>query len=154
MDLYLLSQIFVILSIILLGVTYFLKNKTQILILCIFYCVFYGIHYLLLGALTGSMMNLVSLIRNYCFFRNSKKNKKNSKIMLVFLVLIAIIFCFITYKDVFCIISLIASIISTYSIWQDNIKVYKVLAIPVSICFLIYAVHINSILAIIMSCRN
>lgn len=146
---YLLSQIFVILAIIILAITYFLKDKTKILILCLIYCIFYGVHYLLLGAITGAMMNLVSLIRNYWFFRNSKNNKKNSKLVLIILLLISIIFGIITYKDMFSIISIIASLISTYSIWQDDVKLYKILAIPVSICFTVYAIHINSLVAII-----
>lgn len=149
MSLYLVSQIFVIVSIILLGLTYFLKDKTKILVLCLFYCIFYGLHYLMLGALTGMMMNLVSFIRNYYFYKNSKKNQKNSILILIILSSISLMFCAITYEDAFSIISMIASILSTYSIWQDDIRLYKILAIPVSICFIIYAFHINSIAAII-----
>jgi len=149
MSLYLLSQIFVIIATLILGITYFLKDKVKIMVLCLFYCLFYGIHYLLLGAFTGTMMNMVSFIRNFWFFQNSKKNKKNSKLVLIILFAISIISCIFTYKDIFSIVSLIASILSTYSVWQDNVKLYKILAIPVSICFLIYAIHINSIFAII-----
>lgn len=149
MSLYLISQIFVIIATLILGITYFLKDKVKILILCLFYCLFYGVHYLLLGAFTGSLMNLVSFIRNFWFFRNSKKNKKNGKLLLIILVSISVISCIITYKDIFSIVSMTASILSTYSIWQDNIKVYKILAIPVSICFVLYSIHINSIVAII-----
>ena len=147
-DLYLLSQICVIISVIILGTTYFLKDKVKILILCLVYCIFYGIHYLLLGAITGSLMNLISFLRNLCFYRNSKKSKKNSKVVLYVLFLITCFFCIISYDDVFSLISLTASLLSTYSIWQDNVKIYKFLAIPVSICFIIYAFHINSVVAI------
>lgn len=146
---YVLSQVFVIIATILLGITYFLKSKVKILSLCILYNIFYGIHYLLLGALTGSMMNIVSLIRNIIFFLNGKKGKENKLIYLIILSLISIIFCIITYKNLFSIISLSASILSTYSVWQDNIFKYKIIAIPVSICFLIYALHIKSLFAII-----
>ena len=149
MNTYVVSQIFVIIAILLLGATYFFKDKVKILIFCLLYCVFYGIHYLLLGALTGSMMNLVSFIRNLWFFRNCKKNIKNSKFVLIMLMFISTMFCVITYKDSFSLVSLGASLLSTYSIWQDNVSLYKILAIPVSICFIIYSVHINSIMAII-----
>lgn len=148
-DLYLLSQICVIISVIILGTTYFLKDKVTILILCLIYCVFYGIHYLLLGAITGSLMNIISFLRNLWFFRNSKRNKKNSKLVLYILFFISSVFCIISYSDVFSLVSLIASLLSTYSIWQDNVKIYKFLAVPVSICFIIYAIHIGSVVAII-----
>lgn len=149
MSLYLLSQICVIISIILLSATYFLKDKGKILVLCLIYNVFYGVHYLLLGAVTGSFMNIVSFLRNYWFYRNSKRKKKNSKVVLYALFLISSVFCIISYDDVFSLVSLTASLLSTYSIWQDNVKIYKVLSVPVSICFIIYAVHINSVVAII-----
>jgi len=149
MNLYLLSQICVIISICIMSATYFLKDKGKILGLCLIYCIFYGIHYLLLGAITGTCMNLVSFIRNYWFYRNSKKKKKNSELVLYTLFLISSIFCIISYDDVFSLVSLTASMLSTYSIWQDNVKIYKFIAVPVSICFIIYAIHINSIVAVI-----
>ena len=34
----------------------------------ILYSLFYGIHYLLLNALTGFLMNMVSIIRNIVFY--------------------------------------------------------------------------------------
>lgn len=148
-DLYLLSQICVIISVVILGATYFLKNKGKILILCLIYCIFYGIHYLLLGAFTGSLMNIISFLRNLWFYKNSKRNKKNSKLVLYILFFISSVFCIISYSDVFSLISLTASLLSTYSIWQDNVKIYKLLSIPVSICFIIYAFHIGSVVALI-----
>jgi hypothetical protein len=149
MDLYLLSQICVVISIILLGSTYFFKSKEKILGLCLIYNIFYGIHYLLLGAFTGTCMNLVSFIRNYWFYRNSKKGRKNSEAVLYTLFIISSVSCIFTYDDVFSLISLTASLLSTYSVWQDNVKLYKFIAIPVSICFIIYAVHLNSVVAVI-----
>lgn len=149
MNLYLLSQICVIISIILLGATYFFKDKEKILGLCLIYNIFYGIHYLLLGAVTGTCMNLVSFIRNLWFYRNSKKSKKNSEVVLYTLFLISSVSCVFTYDDVFSLVSLTASFLSTYSIWQDNTKIYKFISIPVSVCFIVYAIHLSSFVAIV-----
>lgn len=149
MDKYLLSQISVIIATIFIAFTYFSKDRRKILILFILYSIFYGIHYLLLDALTGFFMNIVSIIRNFIFFRHEIKNKKNSKLFLIILFLIIIFFTIYSYKDVFSIISMFASITSTYSIWQKNLKIYRILSILVSIFFIIYAIHIKSLLAII-----
>lgn len=149
MDLYLLSQVCVVISILILGTTYFVKSKEKILGLCLIYNIFYGVHYLLLGAVTGTCMNLVSFIRNLWFYRNSKKGIKNNEAVLYTLFIISSVSCIFTYDDVFSLISLTASLLSTYSIWQDNVKIYKFIAIPVSICFIIYAIHLNSVVAIV-----
>lgn len=149
MNNYLLSQILVILATIFISVTYFEKRRKNILILFIFYSILYGIHYLLLGALTGFFMNMVSIVRNIIFYRHEKRKQENSICFLLVLFIIIIVFGIFSYKDMFSIISMSASLISTYSVWQKNIKVYRYLAVVVSICFIIYAIHINSLFAII-----
>lgn len=149
MNNYLISQGLVILATIFISVTYFEKNRKNILILFISYSVLYGIHYLLLSALTGFFMNMVSIGRNIIFYRHEKKKQENSIYFLIILFIIIILFGVFSYNDMFSIISMSASLLSTYSIWQRNIKVYRVLAIIVSICFIIYAIHINSLFAII-----
>lgn len=149
MNYYLLSQIIVIVATIFIAFTYFIKNRKKILILFILYSIFYGIHYLLLNATTGFLMNLVSIIRNIIFYKQEINNKQNSKIFLVVLFSIIILFTLCSYKDYYSLISMSASLISTYSIWQKNPIIYRILAVIVSICFIIYAIHINSVFAII-----
>ena len=146
---YILSQVFALLATIFIGCTYFVNDKTKVLILCLLYCVFYGTHYLLLGAMTGFLVTLISFIRNIIFYINSKKRRKNSKIILGSLILISIISGIFSYKSIFSIITIIASIISTYSVWQDNVKLYKILALPVGLCYLLYGIYINSYASII-----
>ena len=149
MNYYLLSQIIVIVATIFIAFTYFIKNRKKILILFILYSIFYGIHYLLLNATTGFLMNLVSIIRNIIFYKQEINNKQNSKIFLVVLFSIIILFTLCSYKDYYSLISMSASLISTYSIWQKSPIIYRILAVIVSICFIIYAIHINSVFAII-----
>ena len=149
MNYYLLSQIIVIVATIFIAFTYFIKNRKKILILFILYSIFYGIHFLLLNATTGFLMNLVSIIRNIIFYKQEINNKQNSKIFLVVLFSIIILFTLCSYKDYYSLISMSASLISTYSIWQKNPIIYRILAVIVSICFIIYAIHINSVFAII-----
>lgn len=146
---YVVSQIFVIISSLVIGSTYFVKDKTKILYLCLIYCIFYGLHYLLLGALTGFLMTGVSFLRNLIFYYNSKKNRSNNIFILIILIEISLISGISGYQDIFSIVSICASLMSTYSIWQDNVKVYRLLSLPVSFCFVIYALHFNSIMAII-----
>ena len=149
MDKYLISQILVIIATIVISVTYVAKSKKKILIFFIIYNLFYGIHYLLLNAYTGFFMNLVSIGRNVFFFYNNSKEKENSKSILVILYLIIIGLGIYSYQDFYSLISMSASLLSTYSIWQNDIKKYRYIAIFVSIEFIIYGLHINSAFAVI-----
>lgn len=146
---YVLSQICVILAVLFLGSTYLIKNKKIILFLTIMMSIFYGLQYLFLNAITGVFMNIVSIIRSIWFYINAKKKKKNSIFVLVILLIIIIIFELLSFKNIFSILPMIATIIFTYSLWQDNIKVYRWLAIPMSISWIIYNTYSNSIFGII-----
>ncbi len=149
MNKYLISQLLVIIATIVIAFTYVSKSKKKILILFIIYNIFYGIHYLLLDAFTGFFMNLVSVGRNVFFFYNNKNEKRNGIIILMVLFSIIIGFGVYSYQDCYSLVSMSASLLSTYSVWQNNIKKYRYIAVIVSIEFIIYAVHINSLFAII-----
>lgn len=152
MDKYVYSQILVVISTVFIGCSYLAKDKKNIMLLCVIYCFFYSGHYLLLNAYTGALMSLISAARNIWFYLNAKKKRNNPKFSLLLFLLLAVIFGAVSYQDTFSIISIMASLLSTYSIWQKNVKLYRILAVPVSICFIIYAIHINSFLSILTEC--
>ncbi len=149
MDKYFISQLLVIIATFSIAITYVSKSKKKILIYFIIYNLFYGIHYLLLNAYTGFFMNLVSIGRNVFFFYNNKRNKENGIMILIVLYSIIIALGIYSYQDFYSLISMSASLLSTYSIWQNDIEKYRYIAIIVSIEFIIYGIHINSIFAII-----
>lgn len=146
---YLLSQIFVVISMICMGSTFICKEKRNILLLCVIYGVFYGAHYFLLNAMTGFFMNFVAIMRNIWFFINARRGVKNSKIVLAILIVFSLGMGFLSFQDWFSFLSIIASILSTYSVWQDKVKLYRILAVPVSLCFIIYGFHIKSLFSIV-----
>ena len=104
---YILSQIFAIISTILLGLSYFAKSKRKIMLLCVFYCLFYALHYLFLGAITGMVMTLISMGRNIWFYLVAKKGGENSYFSLILFIIVAIVGVIFTYYDYFSIISMI-----------------------------------------------
>ena len=149
MDKYLLSQILVILATIVIAFSYITKSRKKILIIMIIYNLFYGIHYLLLNAFTGFFMTLVCIGRNVFFFYNNKKEKENGIMFLIVLFSIIIGLGIYSYQDFFSLISISASLLSTYSVWQKDVKKYRYIAVIVSIEFIIYGIHINSIFSIV-----
>ena len=147
---YVLSQLLVIVSTIFIGASYLAKSKKRVMLLCVVYCIFYSSHYMLLGAYTGMVMSLISACRNIYFYYYAKRNKRNNYFSLIFFMMFAFISGIIFYQDYISIVSMSANMLSTYSIWQDNVVKYRILAIPVSLGFIIYAIHISSIFSLIM----
>ena len=74
---YIISQIFVVMAMLCLGINYLIKDKKVIMLLCVTSSCLYGTQYLLLGAISGMFMNIVGVIRDIWFYINAKKKKKN-----------------------------------------------------------------------------
>ncbi len=153
---YILSQIFIILNYVFLIITYQSKNRKSILMFNFGALAATGISYIFLYAYSGLAMVIVSIIRNIIFIVDEKKNgmqEKNSfkdYIILAILYAISIVSAIYTYNGFLSMMSVTATMLYTYSVWQKNTKTYKVLGIPISIMWLIYNIYIFSIFGIIL----
>ena len=112
--------------------------------------------YIFLSAYSGLAMTIVATIRNIIFIidekRNGKSENNNTKdyIILAILYLISVISGILTYNGILSMMSVIATMLYTYSVWQKNTKIYKILGIPVGIIWIIYNIYIFSIFGIIL----
>ena len=71
-------------------------------------------------------------------------------IILITLMVVSVITGIFTYDSIFSLFMIVASIIFTISVWQKNIKVYKILGLISSVLSLVYYIYIASIFAIIL----
>lgn len=153
---YILSQVFIIISYILLAITYQIKNRKSILILSFMSIAATGLSYLFLSAYSGLAMVIVAAIRNVIFVVDEKKNGKRltnttkDYIILAILYLISIIFAVFTYNGILSMISVVATMLYTYSVWQKNTKVYKILGLPGAVLWITYNIYIGSIFGLIL----
>lgn len=153
---YIISQIFTIISYIFLGATYYAKNRKNVLILnCIEHCS-YMMAYILLDAWSGLAMSMVALIRNILFIADEKKNgqgKKTSKAdinILIITYMICILLAIITYEEFLSLLPVISTMLYTFAVCQKDIKVYKLLGIPIEILWVAYNIYIKSLFGIIL----
>ena len=152
---YVVSQVFVVLMYVSLCSTYFLKSRSKIIVIDIIGHLFQMISFILLSGFTGVAMNVVYTIRDiYLYIANKKENDEDRRIkdaiFLTFLFVIIIASSIYTYNGVYSLFSVFATVFSTIAIWQKNTRIYKLLGIPSSVCWLSYHVYIQSILAIIL----
>ena len=152
---YILSQIFVIISYLLLGLTYLKDKRKTILIIGTCSLIALEISYFLLSAYTGVAMVTIAIIRNIIFYFGEKNGKssifyKKDIIILIILYLITLICAIYTYNGIQSLFSVLETILYTFSIWQKNPKVYRYLGIPTSISCIIYHIYIKSIFGIIL----
>ena len=61
-----------------------------------------------------------------------------------------IVFAIFTYTDFLSLMSVFATMLYTYSVWQKSTKVYKRLGAPISLIWIIYNIYIKSLFGIIL----
>ena len=71
-------------------------------------------------------------------------------IILAILYLISIAFAILTYNGILSMMSVVATMLYTFSVWQKNTKVYKLLGIPIEAIWIVYNIYIFSIFGIIL----
>lgn len=153
---YVLSQIFTILMHVLMAWTYFLKEKRRIVIVSALSLVANIIAYVLLGAWTGLAMCVVAMLRNLYILWKEKKYGKREKLEKRDYIFLAIVYLGIvlatipTYEGLLSLLSVFATSIYTYSIWQKSTKIYKFCGIPVGILWIAYNAYVRSIFGIIL----
>ena len=153
---YVISQVFTVIMYILLGITFYVKERRVVLILNFIATISIAIAYILLGAWTGLAMCIVVVIRNIIFLLDEKKNGKRETInktdiiILIVLYSISITFAIFSYDGIFSLLSVAATMLNTYSVWQKDIKIYKLLGIPTGILWVLYNTYIMSIFGIIL----
>ena len=139
---YIFSQILVVLYYLIYSGTFHLKEKNKILLLGSFATILSAVSYFLLQAYTGIAMCLVAIIRNIWF------SKSKSKKSLTIIYLITILLSVFSYQNIFSILNILATIIYTYSLWQESTKSYKLLGIIVNGLMIVYDTYIKSIMGV------
>lgn len=146
---YILSQVSVIIALCFLISSYFLKNRVLILIFSLGNAIFYCIEYLLLGAYTGAVINLIAVARGVWFFVLQNKNKEKDIWSISILSILMIIAGILTFEAWQSLLPMVATIVYTYSIWQKNVEVYRWLSLPTGLCGVVYNIMCHSVIGII-----
>ena len=149
---YIISQIITLILYGILGVSYLQKNRNKVLIFNIVVDILHIVAMLLLKGYSGAAMGVVSLYRDIflLIYPKKKNNKKIDMFILITSIVLIIILSFITYNGIFSTLSIVATLITTFAIWQKNMKYYKLLGVISSLLWMLYNVFVFSVAGIIL----
>ena len=85
-----------------------------------------AIQYFLLNALTGAIISILNTIRCIIFYVYKKKDLKPSLVVLLIFEIVAVISGTLSWQNIWSIIPIIVTVIYTYGLWQDNIKIIRI----------------------------
>lgn len=97
----------------------------------------FTVHYLLLGAYTGAVMNLLGAFRSLVYSNRGKKWSSSIAWPIGFSIAF-LISGIMTWDNIFSVFPLIAMLMSSVVLWIEQPKINRMLSLPTSGCWLIY----------------
>ncbi len=156
-NIYLVSQLITIIYYAVLCFTFMLKDRSKILVLNFIAHIGQTTAMYMLGGYTGASMAFIMMLRDLIFwiqekrkYKSSEDNKKVDIIVLIITIILILTLTIFTYNGVLSLLSVVAAFITTISLWQKDVKKYKLLGIFSGILWLAYNIYIMSIMGIIL----
>lgn len=144
---YAISQVFALAATVLGLVSIQEKKKVQLLNYNFLSAVCAVLHYLFLGAWSGAATKTVTSVRNGVAAYEAHKNK-TSKVWPAVFVIFYVVGGVFTYESPFSLLPVAAPIIFTLAIYLGNIKTIRYAAGVGSLMWLIYNIHVFSLVGI------
>ena len=138
------AQIIAIFAIIAYSFAPHQKTKKKVLTFKIVSNSLYTLQYLLLGAISAAGTNLINVLQSIIFYNYAKENKKVPVLWGIIFSIIIILLGIFSYKDITSIIPIVLALITTYGIWQDNLKIYRITCAFSIFCWIFYNFYISA----------
>lgn len=103
----------------------------------------FSIQYMLLGAWTGAVLDLISVIRNFLFYKFVKKNISTTPVIVIFGIFV-VITGFVTYDGVMSLLPIGSKLLTTVSYGMKNEKWLRLITLPSCILWIIYNLSVGS----------
>ena len=132
-----------------LSLSYFKKEKRQILFMQIISYLFFALHYYFLSGITGTICNLLGLFSLLSIYLFEKYKLKNKLFISVLFILLIFIINMMTFQNIYSIFPMIASIIVIVSFFSNDENFIRKIGIVSAICWLIYAIVYKSYISLI-----
>ncbi len=133
----------------LLALSYFKKEKREILFMQIFAYIFFAIHYYLLSGISGVICNLIGLFALITIYIFEKYKLKNKIIVLTFFIVLLLLVNIMTFQNIYSIFPMIALVIVIISFLKNDENNIRAIGILSAICWLVYAIAYKSYISII-----
>ena len=138
------AQIIAIFAIITYSFAPHQKSKIKVLIFKIVSNSLYTLQYLILGAMSAAGTNLINVLQSIIFYKYAKENKKVPIFWGVVFSIIIILLGIFSYTSITSIIPIVLALITTYGIWQDNLKIYRITCAFTIFCWIFYNLYLSA----------
>lgn len=132
-----------------LALSYFKKEKKQILFMQIIAYIFFTIHYYLLNGITGALCNLIGLFALLTIYLFDKYRLKNKVFISILFIITLLAINIVTFQNIYSIFPMLASTIVIISFLENDANTIRWIGVLAAICWLLYAIVYKSYIAIV-----
>ena len=137
---FIIAQIIGLIALCVLGLSFQKNDKKVLLKYQIISSFLYALQYVFLSAWTGSLMNLMCMIRNIVY---SKFENKRVPLWIVGIVIVCMIgLSMFSYTGIISLLPMIAVVIYTISLSQSSLKIVRLVEIISCTLFIIYNINV------------
>ena len=139
---FILAQLMGIGALIFLIYSFQKNNKKTLLKFQIISSFLYALQYLFLGAITGFLMNIVCMTRNYVFKKYDDIDTSLSWLLLIIGVMSLL--TMFSYDGYASLLPFIAVLLFTISLWLGNLRLIRIFEAVGAILFIVYSIIVNA----------
>lgn len=137
------AQIFGFLGLALSIAAFQFKKHQNIVLLKLSSELVFAIQYILLGAWTGAVLDFISVIRNYLFYKLVKKNISTTPVIILFCLFVVVTGVF-TFDGFISLLPIASKLLTTVSYGMKNEKWLRIITLPSCIMWIIYNLSFGS----------
>ncbi len=116
---------------------------------------FFGLQYLLLGGITGAVLNGVGILRNLIFtYFGKKDDQKSLRIARYVLGALFAVLGFLSWQGAISILIIFAKVLSTFAYGTTNMKKMRIMLSVTSMCWICYNAYIGSFAGVLSDAFN
>ena len=120
------------------------KSKKKVLVFKIVSNSLYMLQYIILGAISAAGTNFINVLQSIIFYKYAKENKKVPIFWGVVFSAIIILLGIFSYINITSIVPIALALLTTYGIWQDNLKIYRITCAFAIFCWIFYNIYISA----------
>lgn len=144
MDTFIIAQIFGLLGAISMLLSSWQKTRKKVLALITIDSIFYFIQYILLGALSGALSNIIGIIRTTLFMSKEKYKILQKDAILYLIITLYIIIGIFSYNGIISTFPVIVSILYSIILWHDNVKTIRIGSAIMILSWVIYNIGVGA----------
>lgn len=130
-------RFFGIVGLILCVIPFQFKKHKQIVLCKMISEISFAVQYILMGAYTGALVDMVSGLRNFLFYKFVEKKRSTTPLIVLFSAIV-IILGIISWNGVMSLLPVVAKILTTISYGMKNEKLLRYITLPSCIFWILY----------------